>query len=288
MGLLKQFNALIWSWSETLRAFRHGVAVAPFAIYTSIHLVLLLGIVWFAYPPMSSIVAPLLRWRVGEMALHYPGNLFALRPALAQADSVLIVFLGSVLTGAAVHMFASFYGGRRERLGAGWAAAVRRYVPLAVVAGVLMLATHFVAQAPFAFMSGLAEDSPGVFRLFRLAAIAIVVVIQALFVYTTPYLVASGRSLMSSVRGSFRLAAVTPVTTLFIVGVPAALELIPLWLTRQSATIAMTMAPEFLIWIMVLWVAIIFVGGYLAAGAATRFFLHSTQDDAATEGGGRS
>jgi hypothetical protein len=286
MGLLRQLNALIWSWSETLRAFRHGVAITPLAVYSAIQLALLLGIVWFAYPPMSHFVAPVLRWRLGEAALHYPGNLFALRPALAQADSVLIVFLGAVLTGASVHMFAMFYAGRREGLRAGFREAAGRYVPLILVAAVLMAATHFVARGPFTFMHGLAESSPSLFRVVRFAAIAVVVVIQALFVYAVPYLVVAGKSLATSLSGSFRLAVKAPLTTVLLVGVPAALELLPLWLTRQSATIVSRMAPEFLIWVMVLWIAIIFIGGYLTSGASTKFFIHATQDEEVPEGGG--
>jgi len=288
MGLLKQFNALIWCWSETLRAFRRGVGVAPFAVYSAVQTALVLGIVWFAFPPMAQIVAPALRWRLGEAALHYPGNLFAIRPMLAQADSVLIVFLGSLLTGAATHMFATYFMGRKEGLGAGLGVAGRRYLPLVLVAAVLMVVTHFVARAPFTFLQGLAEDSPGLFRIVRLGAIALVVVVQALLVYVVPSLVAGGRGLLSSVRGSLRLAALAPLTSVLIVGVPAALELAPLWLTRQSSTIVNRMAPEFLIWIMVLWIIVIFIGSYLTTGAATRFFLHSGQEETVAErGGGR-
>ncbi|MBD3347906.1 MAG: hypothetical protein GF400_01770 [Candidatus Eisenbacteria bacterium] len=285
MRLLRQLNAFIWSFAETFRSLRRGVAVAPFAVYAAVQLLLTAGVVWFAYPPMSSTIAPALRWRLGEAALHYPANLFALRPALAQADSVLMIFLGAVLTAAAVHMFASFYSGGRDGFAAGWRAAVGRYVPLALVAAVLMLVTHLVARAPFTFTPGLAERSPALFRILRLGGLLLVVVIQSLFVYTAPYLVLRGRSLISAVTGSFRLAAVMPLTTLLIVGIPAAFELLPLWLTRQSRTIATRMAPEFLIWIMVLWIAVIFFAGYFTTGASTRMFLHATQEEM-EEGGG--
>ncbi len=286
MGLLKQFNALIWSFAEMWRAAKRGVALRPFALYAAAQCLVALAVVGFAYPPMSSVVAPLLKWRLGEAALHYPGNLFALRPAVAQADSVLIVVLGSILTATAVHIFAEYYAGRRGRFGAGWKSAARRYFPLVAIAAVLIVATHFVARLPFSFLSGLAESSPGLFRVVRLASIGVVIVLQGLFLYSTPYLVLSGRGLVPSVVGSFRLALNTPVTTVLIVGVPSALELLPLWLSRQSSAIATRLSPEFLIVVMLVWILVILVAAYAIAGASTRFFLHTTQDDDGSERGG--
>ncbi|MFH1502386.1 MAG: hypothetical protein ABIG03_05000 [Candidatus Eisenbacteria bacterium] len=279
MGLLKQLNALIWSFNETWRAAKKGVALWPFAIYAGAQCVVALMVVGFAYPPMSWVAVPLLRWRLGEPALHYPANLFALRPALAQVDSVMLVVLGAVLTATAVHLFAAYFAGRREGLREGWRSASRRYLPLLAVAAVLVAATHLVSRAPFTLLGEMAESSPGKFRIVRFGSIGLVVVLQALFLYSTAYLVLGGRRLIGAVGGSLRLAVTTPLTTLLVVGIPALLELLPLWLSRQSATIVDRLSPEFLIVVMLLWVAVIFVAAYATAGAATRFFLFSTQDD---------
>jgi hypothetical protein len=289
MGFLRQLNAFIWSFGETLRAARKGVAFWPFVIYAAFQCAVALAVVGFAYPPMSWVVAPFLEWRLGEAALHYPGNLFALRAALAQVDSVMLVVLGSVLTATAVHVFASYYVGRREKLREGWRISVRRYFPLVVVAAVLVAATHFLARAPFTLFSELAESSPSTFRMIRFGSIGLVVVLQSLFVYSSAYLVLNGRNLLGAVGGSFRLAATAPVTTLLLVGVPALLELLPLWLSRQSVTIAERLSPEFLIVVMLLWVVVIFFAAYATTGASTRFFLFTTQDDddATEEGGAR-
>jgi hypothetical protein len=278
MGLLRQFNALIWSFAETWRAARKGVSFWPFALYAGAQSLIVLAVVGFAYPPLSWVAVPLLRWRLGEAALHYPGNLFALRPALAQIDSVMLVVLGAVLTATAVHVFARFYSGAREGFAEGFRAAARRYLPLVAVAAVLIAATHFVARAPYSFMGQLAEDSPMMFRVARLASIGIVVVLQSLFVYSTAYLVVAGTGLVSAVGKSFRLALHAPATTLLLVGVPSLLELIPLWLSQRSGIMAERLSPEVLIAVIALWIAVIFVAGYATAGASTRFFLFSMQD----------
>ncbi len=285
MGLLRQFNSLIWAWSETFRAAGRGAALSPFAIYAAVQCAVLFAVVGFAYAPLSVVVAPVLRWRFGDAALHYPSNLFVLRPALAQVDSILIVLLGSVLTATAIHLFGTFFAGRRRSLSTSWRAAGSRYLPVVAVAAVVMVITHFVARAPFSLVSGLAESSPSIFRIVRFGAVGIVIVVQTLFVYTVPGLVISRLGLKGAVGRSFRLAATTPITSLLIVGVPAALELIPMWLSRQSATLALTLSPEFLIWVMLLWVAVILAAAYLTAGAATRFFLFSIQDEDGDTGG---
>ena len=76
------------------------------------------------------------------------------------------------------------------------------------------------------------------------------------------------------------LAFRAPLTTFFLVGVPAALELLPLWLSGKTATIAQRLAPEFILLVMAVWIAVILVAGFATTGATTRFFLHATQDAA--------
>jgi hypothetical protein len=66
--------------------------------------------------------------------------------------------------------------------------------------------------------------------------------------------------------------------------VPAALELLPALLVRNSSVIAYRFAPEGLAVVLGLWVVVIFFVTYLMVGAATRFYLYATQDDA--EAGG--
>jgi hypothetical protein len=280
MRLLQQFNALIWSWGEMFRALGRGVAVMPLALYGGVQTLIVLAVVGFAYPPLSVIVAPALRWRFGEAALHYPNNFFVLRSALGQADTVLWVILGAVLSAAAVHMFAAFYGGRREGLASGWQAAARRYLPVVLIAAIVMTLTHLIAQAPSSIWGDLAERSPTRFRIVRAGGIALVVAVQALFLYVVPYLVIDGRRLGAAVLGSLALAWKHPVTTYLIVGIPASVELLPLWLSRNSLMIARRLSPEFLVFVMAVWIIAIFFASYAAAGSSTRFFLHSTQDEA--------
>jgi hypothetical protein len=279
MRIVQQLNALIWSWGETLKSFAGRVAFAPFAIYAGVQLLVVLSIAGFAYPPFSWAMAPVLRWRFGEQALHYPNNLFALRPALGQFDMFLWVLLGTLLSGAAAYVFASHFAGRREPFAAGWRAAARRYLALVAVGAIVMAATQLIAQAPQALWSRLIEESPMRFRLVRMVSIGLVVAVQALLVYAVQYIVLQERRILPALAGSLKLAFRSPVTTYMIVGVPAALELVPLWLSRKSPVIAYQLSPELLIAVMVIWIAVIFVSAYASTGAATRFFLLATQDE---------
>ena len=266
MRLLKQFNALIWSWGEMFRALRRGVAVAPLLLYGAVQALIVLAVVGFAYPPLSFVVAPALRWRFGDAALHYPNNFFVLRSALGQADTLLWVLLGATLTAAAVHIFATFYGGRKEGLASGWRAAAGRYLPIILIAAVVMVLTHLIAQAPSSLWGDLADRSPTRFRIARAGGIALIVAVQSLLLYAVPHLVLTGSRLGAAVSGGFALAWRYPVTTYFIVGVPAAVELLPLWLSRNSAVIAQRLSPEFLLFIMAMWIVVIFFASYAVAG----------------------
>ena len=279
MRMTQQFNALIWSWGEMLRAFRRGVAVLPFALYAAVQLLIVISISSFAYPPFSWVMAPAMRWRFGEQALHYPNNLFVIKSALGQIDTFLWILLGTLVSGAAVYVFSTFFAGRPDRFATGWRKAARRYLALVAVGAVVMALTQLIAQAPRSLWGHLIEDSPLRFRLVRMLSIALVVAVQAVFVYAFQYIVLEGRRIVPAVVSSVRLAVRSPITTYLIVGVPAALELFPLWLSKKSLVIAYRLSPELLVAVMVIWIAVIFISSYASTGAATRFFLLATQDE---------
>ncbi len=281
MALLKQLNALIWSWSEMLGAAKRRAALLPLVLYGAVQVCLLLLVAGFAYRPLTSFVAPALRWRLGEAALHYPNNFFALRTVLGQTDPFLAVFLGALTTGAAVLLFAAHYGGDRGRFRAAWAASARRYWAIVAVVAIVVVASQLLNAIPFSVFGELAEENASRFRLVRALTIGVVMAVQALLVYAVPFILIGGAGLGRAIGRSASLAATTPVTTYLIVAVPAALELIPAWLSKKSATIAYTFAPEFLLVIMIIWVVTIALVNYATFGAATRFFMHATQDDAA-------
>jgi hypothetical protein len=278
MRFIEQVNALLWGWLEMLRAFRRRAALAPLLVYAGAQTAVLLAVVFFAYPPFSAIVAPALTWRFGPQALHYPNNLFALRPALGQADLPLSMLLGPLTLGAAAVVFAAFYAGRRERLGTAFRWAGVSYLPLLSVAVLTTALAQGAARLPLALWGGLAEDSPTRFRLVRFGTVAAVLALQSLFVYVIPSIAAGRMRLGPAVAGSFRLALRQPVTTYLIVAVPAALELLPAWLARKSDVIAVRLAPEFLAVVMLVWIAVILLANYAVVGAATRLFVHSTED----------
>jgi hypothetical protein len=278
MGLVEQMNAVFWGWLEMLRALRRGVALAPLLVYAGVQALVLVAVVFFAYPPFSAVAAPALARLYGPQALHYPNNLSVARAALGQADLPLSVLLGPLTLGAAVVLLAAFYTGKRERVGTAFRWAGVSYLPLLAVTALTTALSQGVARLPIALWGHLADESPTRFRLLRLATVAVVIAVQALFVYAVPAIAAGRARLGAGLAGSLRLAFRQPVTTYLIVAVPAVLELLPAWLARQSAVIATRLAPEMLIAVMVLWIAVILVSGYVVAGAATRLFVHSTQD----------
>lgn len=278
MRFVEQINALLWGWLEMLRAFRRRAALVPLLVYAAVQTAIVLAVVFFAYPPLSAVVAPALRWRFGAQALHYPNNLFVLRGAVGQADLPLSVLLGPLTLGAAAVAFAAFYGGRRERLGTAFRWAGASYLPLLCVAAVTTALAQGAARLPLAVWGHLADDSPNRFRLVRIATVAVVLAIQSLFVYAIPGIAAGRLRFAPAVAGSFRLALRQPLTTYMVVAVPAAFELLPAWLARKGDVIAVRLAPESLAVVMLIWIAVILLANYAVLGAATRLFVHSTED----------
>lgn len=226
MGVVQQFNALVWSWAETFRALRRRTALAPFVIYAGVQTVVLLMLLGFTVPPLRFFVPALMRWRFGEAALHYPNNLLALRGALGQVDLVLSVLLGALVTAAAVHLFYSFYMKQRASLSEGFAVGRSTYLPVLAVALTVAVLSQVVVRVPMSFWGGLAESSPMKFRILRIALIGAVLAVQAIFVYGIVAVVVDGKRLGAALSGSVSLAFRKPVTTLLLVAIPAALELL--------------------------------------------------------------
>ncbi len=280
MDIVQQFNALIWSWAETLRALRRRVGVHPLLVYAAVQLIVLVMLALFAYPPFVSFVMPLIRWRLGEAALHYPTNFLALRAIFGQVDMLLTVLLGGFVTGAAVWLFSAYYGGGQDPTTTGLRMAAKRYIPLLVIALIGLAVAQITTRVPMGLWGYLADERPMRFRLLRMATIAAVMAVQALLIYAIPYVILGGRKVWSALGASVLLAVRNPVTTYLIVAVPASLELLPALLARNGAVIAYRFAPEALAVVLGLWVAVIFFVAYLMVGAATRFYLYATQDDA--------
>ena len=280
MDIVQQFNALIWSWAETFRALRRRVGVRPLLIYASVQLVVLVMLVLFAYPPFVSFVMPLIRWRLGEGALHYPTSFLALRAIFGQVDMLLTVLLGGFVTGAAVWLFSAYYGGGEDPTATGLRMATKRYIPLLVIALIGLAIAQITTRVPMGLWGYLADERPMRFRILRMMTIAVVMAVQALLVYAIPYVMLGGRRVWSALGASVVLAVRNPVTTYLIVVVPASLELLPAMLVRNGTVIAYRFAPEALAVVLGLWVAVIFFVTYLMVGAATRFYLYATQDDA--------
>ncbi len=281
MGLIEQINALIWSWVETFTAFGRRVALLPLVIYTAAQAAILAAIAGFAYPVVSWFMVPLMRWRFGESVLHYPNNFLVLRAGLGEIDPFLAVFLGAVTTATAVVLFGTFYQRRRVGFGEAWRTASSRYWSLVLAAVIAVGLAQIVTRTSYAFFGYLADESPGTFRLVRGSTILVVLVVQALLIYTTPYIVLAGKSVRAAIGGSLGLFGRTPITTFMLVAVPAALEILPLWFWRQSASIAHTFSPELVPLLMVVWIAVLFFAVYAALGGVTRLFLHLTQDETA-------
>jgi len=159
--------------------------------------------------------------------------------------------------------------------------AAARYLPLLGATALSTALAQAASRVPLHYLGHLAEDSPAKFRLVRLGMVALVVAVQALFVYSVPGIVAGRRRLGPAVGGSLRLAVRQPLATYLIVGVPALLELVPAWLARQGHVIAVSFTPELLLGVMLVWIAMILLASYATIGAATRLFIHSTEDGVA-------
>jgi len=263
--------ALAWqSLGHALRQMRRLVLWLPWLLLGLLQAGALAALCFAAHPWLSPVLAPLVVRMAGPGALHYPDLYLALPGIYARIDLVLAALPGALVLGASTALFRDVFLARTPRPGAALGLALRRALTLIAVG----LPYQLLAAGWAVLIATTIGGRPGIVgRAAYLLALGGSVLLQALFLYVSAFVVVEGRG----IRGTF---ASLPhgwrhgFWAAFVLGVLLLLPLLPLnLLSGASHVIASRGRPELLAAMSFAQIAIALAAGFLLSGAATLVFL---------------
>jgi hypothetical protein len=263
--------ALAWqSLGYAARQMARPVLWTPWLLLGLLQAGVLIALGFTAHPWVSPVMAPLVTRLAGERALHYPDLFLALPGIYARIDIVLAALPGALVLGASTALFRDVFLARGPAARAAYDAVLRRALTLIVV----NLPFHLLAVA---WSTAIAVSIGGRAGLVGRAAYVLAlggsVLIQALFLYASAFVMIEGRG----VRGTFASlphAWRRGIWAALVLGLLMVLPLLPLnLLSGAGNVIARRGRPELLAAMSFAQLVIALGTGFLLSGGATLVFL---------------
>lgn len=240
--------------------------------------------------PFSFVFAPPIRRIWGDIYLHYP-YIFELLPRIFYfMKIVLSIFVGSLTTGMAIHLILASDKNEPIDLKKTFFFVFKRYLSLMLLAAVLFITVHFVMKQPAIiffnyFKAGHAKLlflGPKFWFGMFLPAVSffMAVVLQAIFVYSFPYVVIKGKKFLVALVLGVKLFLKNWLKTLVVVTIPMLLYIPVTMLRNNSAVLADKFSPEIVV--SVLFVGIIIgtvVVDALVTIVTTLLFIEATEHE---------
>ncbi len=270
--ILQSLSIVISAWRSVLGSVLQGSIWVPFFAVAVVQVLVLLLITSFHHPLLLPIAGPLIKLLVGEEALHYPILYYALPQMYFWINLVIGAVLASIAGGAAVMLFAKYFG-LRDALGA-WHLAFRR-APLLIAAGILLAALWLgVVQLRSLIPDEAILQSGKVRWAVRAGVLLLSVLIQSFLVYAPAWIVLMGHRIWPALRDSARVTSKTLLPTVMAVGLPAVLLFPFSWMLGQAHFVMReSLRPE-LIAVAAFAVVIVQIPvNFLLVGTVTRLFV---------------
>src|SRR5512145_2796624 len=121
-------SLFFWTWKQTLRSWRKPITFVPLGLYATLQILLLVGLVFYMYPPFSFVFLPLHRLLFGEAALHYPNNFIVLPNLFELLNIILGGIMGIIVIAYSTLLF--FVEGDRQAARKKGGSISKRYVHL--------------------------------------------------------------------------------------------------------------------------------------------------------------
>ena len=228
----------------------------PFLIFAVVELLSLVFMYLAPRMPLKAVMGPIITTFWGDRFLHYPQNFFLLPKLALLARTVLSIFLGSLLTGAAV---AYLY--KKQFM-----TAFRKYTDLLIIVFVLtatyyvvykvmtLLMVHYFSAGHAKLLFGRADLWLGPIRDLLNQLLALV--LQSLFAYAIPVLILTDKKFFGAIVASFKFSVRHAILTLFFVGLPMLIAVPLIILNYNGPLLMLTFFPEIIFWLGVLGIVV--------------------------------
>lgn len=162
--------------------------LAPFIIFAAIQILVLVCLSVFHVPPLASLMVPVVKLLGGEQALHFPMHLILLPRMYHLVYLPLAVFVGFGLFGWAVSLMVEHHERAGVKIERRQRRSVKTLLPSLIVLGIVYVVCVTGLQLLSSSLAGIVAH-PKAASVVSLAGVAVVVVVQALIVYSVYFLV---------------------------------------------------------------------------------------------------
>lgn len=274
MKASSQLKNYMLAWQNCLHSMKNGKIFLLFITYAIVQIGFLFGLVYFyAYPPFSSFLVPIVKKFFGDFALHYPNNYVILPTLFSWANLILGGLMGIVLVGTATFLFSMSYQNKNVKLKTGFKRTISYYfVLLAVwfVEIVALLAVFIGGPALLNKMEYFAVKGTIVVQLITAFG---AIVVGALFIYTTALVILDKRGILNAISHSLKLFFKYPFTSLMLIGIPNLIKMPMDLLSGKTGFLITQFTPEIVGGVIILSILISMFANYFLVGTVTRYFL---------------
>lgn len=255
-----------WTWKQTLESGRKPITLLPLGAYAALQMLLLVGLVFYMYPPFSFVFLPLHRLLFGDAALHYPNNFIVLPSLFDLLNITLSGIMGIIVVAYSTLLFLA--GGDRQAVRESGTSISKRYVHLlaawAVETGLILGLIFALAR-----LSVLYPSVKAVIVLFRLFAIMCV---SAAFAFTTALILIEKKPFWRALPQSAKMFGSYALVLVLLVGIPALIHLPLQFMLSNTALVVRKLNPEVIAILIGAGVVVSMVSNYFTIGAVTHLY----------------
>jgi len=260
-------------WSRIVEIYKQVFSVlrkSPtivflFVLLAFFDLVALIVLYFAPSPPVSNILAPIIRSFWGEYYLHYPHNFLLLPKLFAHAHFLISTIFGVLFTGIIIKKIEAETLGQKISTFSAAAPVFKRYVAL--------VAVWLVSYGVFRFLlKGILMLLPHNLWLQLVSGFLLGLAVQSIFIFLMPALILIENGFFKTLLEGFRFGIKNIVLTSALICVPTFFGLL-LSITKLYTPFFVRINPESILWILTGSIVITLWVDILVTSSATLLFL---------------
>lgn len=229
-------------------------------------------------PLLSGWLIPIVQWIGDEAIIHYPQHIAYIPSVFEKMNLLFSWLIDSLLSAAAVLMFASYFNREKVRFFPSLKTAAGQYPKLLLIWLIVFVPILLLFWGLPGLFEGFVHGAPKRKIALMIGMQGLQTVVTALFVYVVPYLVLRKASLAQAFTRNFALFFRSFFTTIILVGIPQ-FALLPLvYALQNTGNIVNKFNPNVVIWMTIGLAAALTLSNYFTTGAIVRFFREAAED----------
>lgn len=271
MNFSNQMRNFLEAWKNSFQSLKQAQILVLFFGYAILQIIILLSLIFFAYPPLSGLYVPMIQKLFGEPALHYPNNYLVLPTLFTWANIILSGLIGILIVGAGTDLFAAKFTQKQVVIGKGFHDTLPKYLFLFIAWFIETLMVTFILIGAPMLLAKLMPDASEIITQSITTFLAIF--ISALFAYTTALIILEKKGAFAAVGKSLTLFGKFPIISFLLIALPNIIKMPLELLSSKTQFLIAKFNPEIIGIILGLSIIISIFANYFLVGTVTRFFI---------------